>query len=104
MNAVDTNVFVYYFDPTEPTKQAKAAALLKNLASATTSSILLWQVIAEFVGQMRYWHSKGQITWAEVVAHINEVRGLFALELPSSNVIDSALTLSNRYSLSHGIA
>jgi hypothetical protein len=34
MNAVDTNVFVYFFDDEEPAKQAQATALLDPACSA----------------------------------------------------------------------
>lgn len=48
MNAVDTNEVVYYFDPTEPVKQAKAVTLFQTLRTAMPSTILHWQVLAEF--------------------------------------------------------
>jgi predicted nucleic acid-binding protein len=101
MNAVDTNVFVYYFDPTEPVKQAKAVALFQGLMMAPASTVLHWQVLGEFAKQMRGWQDKGRITRAEFLNHVSAVRGFFPLALPTPNVLDLALDLSGRYSLSH---
>jgi hypothetical protein len=36
MNAVDTNVFVYFFDREEPSKQAQATELLDRLVQPPT--------------------------------------------------------------------
>jgi len=41
MNAIDTNVLAYTFDPAEPIKQAKARS---------PKSILLWQDSADYDG------------------------------------------------------
>ncbi len=101
MNAVDTNVLVYRVDPTEPVKQAKAFALLQKLMTTTPVSILLWQVLSEFANQIRGWQNLGRITRAEFLSHVSAVRGLFPLVLPTANVIDHALDMSGRYSLSH---
>ena len=49
MNAVDTNVLIYTFDPRDPVKQQKARHLTTNLAS----SALLWQVACEFIAASR---------------------------------------------------
>lgn len=51
MNAVDTNVFVYRLDRREPTKQAKARDLLRQLSSDPVPTVLLWQVLGELVRQ-----------------------------------------------------
>jgi len=50
MNAIDTNVLVYFVDEHEPAKQAKAAELLERLAEEETETALLWQVAVEFFG------------------------------------------------------
>jgi predicted nucleic acid-binding protein len=53
MNAVDTNVFVYALDADEPVKQAKALDLFQRLTPAGGSTILLWQVAAELLSNLR---------------------------------------------------
>jgi predicted nucleic acid-binding protein len=53
MNAVDTNVFLYALDADEPVKQAKAIALLDRLVAQPTKTLLMWQVAAEFLSQLR---------------------------------------------------
>jgi predicted nucleic acid-binding protein len=40
MNAVDTNVFVYSLDASEPVKQAQAHQLVERLARAPDETIL----------------------------------------------------------------
>jgi predicted nucleic acid-binding protein len=101
MNAVDTNVFVYSLDPTEPTKQAKAGALLQKLGTENVPTVLLWQVLCELVRQLRAWQDKGRLTRQEVLDHVVDFRALFPLILPKPGVLDAALDLSGRYSLSH---
>ena len=49
MNAIDTNVLVYFVDEHEPAKQAKATELLERLAKEETETALLWQVAVEFL-------------------------------------------------------
>lgn len=101
MNAVDTNVFVYFFDPMEPAKQAKAIALLQTLGKATSSTVLLWQVLGEFASRMRKWQDLGRITRAEFLSHVVAVRSLFPLILPTPTVLDHSLDMTGRHSLSH---
>ncbi|MGI8982387.1 MAG: hypothetical protein ACR2FY_24410 [Pirellulaceae bacterium] len=45
MNAVDTNVLLYVYDPRDARKQALAIQLLTSLASP----VLSWQVACEYV-------------------------------------------------------
>jgi predicted nucleic acid-binding protein len=101
MNAVDTNVFVYSLDRNEPLKQAKAQQLLQDLHVATQPTFLLWQVLGELVQRLRYWRDQGKITGPEFVQHVQVFRQLFPLALPTSGVLDHALDLAQRYSLSH---
>jgi len=101
MNAVDTNVLVYNLDPTEPVKQAKAANLLVRLGNETAPPVLLWQVLGEFVRQLRTWENNGRLTRQDVLDHVKAVRGLFSLVMPTPNVLDAALDLAARFSLSH---
>jgi predicted nucleic acid-binding protein len=101
MNAVDTNVLVYSLDDSEPIKQAKARQLIRKLTADPDPTYLLWQVLGEFAQRLRRWMDLGQLTQAEFEIHIQATRGLFPLLLPSAPVLDHALDLAKRYSLSH---
>jgi predicted nucleic acid-binding protein len=102
MNAVDTNVLVYYHDQHEPVKQAKAIALLAKLRGETTPTALLWQVLAEFVNQMRSWQDKGRITRPTLIGYAARLRSTIpCLVTPTANALDAALDLTGRFSLSH---
>lgn len=101
MIAVDTNVLVYRLDWSEPVKQAKANALLQQLAAGPTQASLLWQVLAETVRQLRTWHTSGRLRWDEILGYVAQFRSTFSLVMPTPNVLDLALDLSSRFSLSH---
>jgi predicted nucleic acid-binding protein len=88
-------------DRTEPVKQAKAVALLQTLGTATPSAVVLWQVLAEFASQMRGWRDKGRITHNDFLTHISLARAIFPVRMPTINVLDAALALASRHSLSH---
>jgi predicted nucleic acid-binding protein len=59
MNAVDTNVYVYVLDADEPEKQVKALELFDRLSAKERETVLLWQVVGEFLNQLRRWQAKG---------------------------------------------
>ena len=101
MNAVDTNVLLYSIDRHEPVKQAKAQQTLQQLRAATEPTFLLWQVLGEFVRHLRAWEQQGTITRAGLLRYVVHFRTALALRMPQSFVIDLALDLSKRYSLSH---
>jgi predicted nucleic acid-binding protein len=101
MNAVDTNVFVYFFDDEEPAKQAKAAALLDRLVRPPTETVLLWQVAGELLCCLRRWELTGKRSDADVNADIRDILAMFPLVLPSKSVILGSIDLASRYSLSH---
>ncbi len=101
MNAVDTNVFVYFFDREEPTKQTQATELLDGLVQRPTRTVLLWQVAAELLSCLRRWETTGKRSSADVDSDIHDVLGIFPLAFPSKDVILRALDLHSRYSLSH---
>ena len=101
MNGVDTNVFVYSLDRNDPVKQAKAQQILQSLRSSVDQTVLLWQVLGELVQQLRRWHDQGKISQAEFMPHVRAFRHLFPLVLPTAAVLDRALDLTSRYSLSH---
>jgi predicted nucleic acid-binding protein len=101
MNAVDTNIFIYSIDGHEPAKQLKAQQLLQQLRTAAEPTFLLWQVLGEMVQQLRRWKDQGKLTHAEFLQHVQTMRHLFPLALPKAAVLDHALDLTERYSLSH---
>ena len=101
MNAVDTNVFIYRLDRREPVKQGKARSLLRHLALDTTPTVLLWQVLGELVRQLRYWQDQGRLTRDGFLRYVAVFRGLYPLIMPTPEVLDRALDLAGRHSLSH---
>ena len=101
MNAVDTNVFVYFFDDEEPAKQAKATELLDRLVQPPSETVLLWQVAGESLSCLRRWDSAGKRSDADVDADIQDILAMFPLAFPTKEVILRALHLHSRYSLSH---
>jgi predicted nucleic acid-binding protein len=101
MNAVDTNVFVYFFDDEEPAKQAQATELLDRLVQPPSETVLLWQVAGESLSCLRRWESAGKRSDADVDADIRDILAMFPLAFPTKEVIFRALNLHSRYSLSH---
>lgn len=101
MNAIDTNVFVYTFDPADPAKQARSRQLVFDLVSKPHESVLLWQVAVEFLAYLRKAQGKKLLTDEEVKARFQEVLQLFALKLPTAQVFERSFALHERYSLSH---
>jgi predicted nucleic acid-binding protein len=101
MNAVDTNVLLYSVDRSEPAKQLKAQHVLQQLHSATEPTILLWQVLGELGQQLRRWRDQGKLTPTEFSQYIQAFRHVFPLVLPTAEVFDRAVSLADRFSLSH---
>lgn len=101
MNAVDTNVLIYSLDDSELIKRGKARALLRQLRTSPESTVLLWQVVGEFLRQLRTWQDQGQLSRARARRYLGLYRRFFTLTLPSAQVIDRALDLVDRHSLSH---
>src|SRR3954468_13223901 len=101
MNAVDTNVLLYFVDRSEAAKQLKAQELLRRLQAEAEPTILLWQVLGELAQQLRRWRDAGKLTAADFTQHVAAFRHQFPLILPTADVFDRALSLAERYSLSH---
>jgi predicted nucleic acid-binding protein len=101
MNAVDTNILLYSIDRNEPAKQLIAQQLLQQLHAATETTLLLWQVLGELTQQLRRWRDQGRLTPAEFWEHLQAFRHLFPLVLPTAAAFDSALSLAERFNLSH---
>ena len=101
MNAVDTNIFAYSFDPNEPVKQSRAQSLIRDLARSSADTLLLWQVAGELLSCLRRWASAGRIGSAEVEAHFRDILRLFPLRIPTAAIFDASFVLRSRFSLSH---
>ena len=99
MNAIDTNVLVYAIDHSDPLKQTKAVSLLKGLGP--TGTVLLWQVVGEYLCCLRRFAAAGTFPAADVEAEILDLLRAFPLALPTREVVPQSLCLSSRYSLSH---
>ncbi len=100
MNAVDTNVLVYCFDEWDPAKQSKSQSLLKRL-SDEGDTLLLWQAAGELLNQLTRWHHHKRLPREDIAQLFAEARAFFPLVLPAPAVLDNALDLASRYSLSH---
>jgi len=95
MNAVDTNVLIYTFDPRDPVKRQKAQQLTTNLASGA----LLWQVACEFIAASRKLTPFG-FTQAQAWREIKRLILVWTFVLPSENVLTRAEQLTATHSLS----
>ena len=101
MNAVDTNVFIYALDADEPSKQAKAQALLDQLVQKPAETILLWQVAGELLSCLRKWESAGLLVAADVEAYFHDVLTMFPLRFPAAAIFAMSFELRSCFSLSH---
>lgn len=96
MNAVDTNILIYTHDSREPTKKAKASALLASL----TDGVLLWQVACEYVAAIRKLEPLGYSS-LDALADVGDMRSSWTTKLPTWKVMERAQNLIERYSLSY---
>ena len=95
MNAVDTNILVYSVDPRDPRKQRIAATLVDSLEDV----VLPWQVACEYLNVVRRVETTdGGL--AESWDRIQRLTRIWRLVIPQAPVIDTALSLLDRYSLS----
>jgi predicted nucleic acid-binding protein len=62
---------------------------------------LLWQVAAEFLRWLRFWQDQGHISPSASPRYLRLFRHFFVLTMPTAQVLDRALDLSARYSLSY---
>jgi predicted nucleic acid-binding protein len=102
MNAIDTNILVYLFDPSTPLKQAQAQQLLDDLVLRPQETVWLWQGAVEFLACLRKASKKGALAPEQVPVDFRKLLQLFALRLPTVQVLERRFALYERYSLSHG--
>lgn len=101
MNAVDTNVLVYFVDRDEPSKRATAVELLDRLAREDVETVLLWQVAAEFLSCLRRWENESRISRQEAQENFNRLETMFRCVPPTLPVLRRSFDLISRFSLSH---
>ena len=101
MNAIDTNILVYLFDPSAPLKQARAQQLLDDLVLRPQETVWLWQVAVEFLACLRKASKKGALAPEQVAVDFRRLLQLFALRLPTVQILERSFALHERYSLSH---
>lgn len=101
MNAVDTNVLVYFVDVQEPVKQAVAISLLQSLGRSNKRVVLPWQVGCEFLCCLRRWENAGRIKRNDTQRHLSQLESMFTFVFPTQTILASPLQLSSRYQLSH---
>lgn len=58
-------------------------------------------MLGELVGQLRRWRDQGKLTAVESTQQVQIFRNLFPVLLPTVAVLDRAIDLANRFSLSH---
>ena len=95
MNAVDTNVLVYADDPNDPRKNRIA----KHLVDTMEDGVLVWQVACEYLNVIRRSRFPNY-GLAEAHRRIQRLMRTWDLVEPQAPVIDTALSLLDRYSLS----
>lgn len=101
MNAVDTNILLYSIDRNDPARQHIAQQLLQQLHSTAEPTLLLWQVLGELAQQLHRWRDQARLSPSEFLELTHTFRHLFPLALPTAEAFDSALSLAERFSLSH---
>ena len=95
MNAVDTNVLIYADDPRDVQKQRIATELVRSLEDG----VLLWQVACEYLSVVRRMRSTGP-GLAEGHRRIQNLRRMWHFAEPEAPVMDLAVSILGRYSLS----
>ena len=101
MNAIDTNVLLYYIDRDELVKQAQATTLLAALATSAIPTVLLSQVAVEFGAGLTRWMQSNKLTLAQRRNYFQDVSALFPFVLPQSNLVPKAFELAARHTLSY---
>ncbi|MEK7412374.1 MAG: nucleic-acid-binding protein, contains PIN domain protein [Planctomycetota bacterium] len=75
--------------------------MIQQLVATKGSTVLLWQVLAESVNQLRLWKNQDELSDSQFDQYVQNFRTVFALAVPTLAVLDHALALAKRYSLSH---
>jgi predicted nucleic acid-binding protein len=101
MNAIDTNIFVYALDATEPAKQARAREFVNGVFASPEGTIIPWQVAVELLACLRRWESAGRMPSHEVQAQFSDFLTVWRLALPTTKLFEASFRVRQRHSLSH---
>jgi predicted nucleic acid-binding protein len=101
MNAIDTNIFAYALDVTEPAKQARARAFIDGVFASAEPTIVPWQVAVELLACLRKWESAGKMSGDDVQARFSEFLTVWQLALPTVKLFQLSFRVRQRHSLSH---
>jgi predicted nucleic acid-binding protein len=101
MIAIDTNILTYSLDDHDRVKRDKARSLRRQLRSQSDNVLIPWHVIGEYLRFLRPLQDQGQLMRAKLERILRGYLRLFTIALPSLVVIDHALSLTRRHSLSH---
>jgi len=72
-----------------------------DLVVQAQETVWLWQVAVEFLACLRKASKKGALAPEQVQVEFRKLLQLFALKLPTAQILERGLTLHERYSLSH---
>lgn len=100
MNAIDTNILVYTVDQNEIIKRGVAKELVRRLQHES-DTLLMWQVLAEYARWLTSGRQAPMLTRGQIREYLQNIRAGFPLAMPTPAVLDIALDLAERYSLSH---
>jgi predicted nucleic acid-binding protein len=101
MIAIDTNILICSLDRTDLVKRSKARALIRQLRSRSHDVVIPWQVMGEFVRYLRSLQDQRTISRTDFERILGGYRRLFVLAMPTPHVLDHAIALTSRHSLSH---
>jgi predicted nucleic acid-binding protein len=101
MNAIDTNLFAYALDATEPAKQARARAFIDGVFALAEVTIIPWQVAVELLACLRKWESAGKMAGDDVQARFSEFLTVWKLALLTAKLFEVSFRVRQRHPLSH---
>jgi predicted nucleic acid-binding protein len=101
MIAIDTSVLIDAIDRLDLAKGRKARTVLAQLRNQTDTVVLPWQTLAEFVRYLRRREGSGLLRRRDLTRYVGLFRSHFVIVMPRVSVLEIALDLSGRYSLSH---
>lgn len=88
---LDTNVLVYTFDASAPSKRERARAIVKN-ALEGASAVISWQVAQEFLNAALHRFQR-PLTPREAAEYLDEVLGPLCRVFPSAELFRDAVTI-----------
>jgi predicted nucleic acid-binding protein len=100
--AVDTNVLVYRYDPSDPVKQSRATELLRR-GAAEGSLVVPYQAVVEFVAATTRPRARGRpplLTQRDAWREARELSDVFEVLYPDAETVPTAVSLA----AVHGLA